>query len=131
MAKRFARTILLTWLAASVALSAAAQEKKPSPVAGAAAAESKGDAGAGRKVYRTHCALCHFADATIVKVGPGMKDLFKQKKLVLSGLPLTEDNVRKRIAEGSPDPQKPLMPAFRDILTRKETDDLVAYLKTL
>lgn len=100
-------------------------EKKPP------AGEDKGDPVAGKKLYKAHCALCHFADAGIVKVGPGMKGLFQMKKLPLSGLPLTEENVRRRVAEGNPDPQKPLMPAYKDIFTPKEMDDLLAYLKTL
>lgn len=120
-------------VAASLAGTAALQgEKKPPASAGASAGvETKGDVIAGRKLYKAHCALCHFADAAILKVGPGMKGLFKQQKLPLSGLTLSEENVRQRIEEGNPDPQKPLMPAYRDILTAKEMDDLIAYLKTL
>ena len=113
-------------LLAGLALGLSAQGEKKDPPA-----EVKGDATAGRRIYKAHCSLCHFADAAIVKVGPGMKDLFKQKKLPLTGLPMTEENVRKRVAEGNPDPQKPLMPAYKDILTAKEMDDLMAYLKTL
>ena len=108
------------------ALPAFAQGEKTAP-----ANEAKGDPAAGRKLYKAHCALCHFADAGIVKVGPGLKGLFEMKKLPLSGLPLTEENVRRRVAEGNPDPQKPLMPAYKEIFTAKEMDDLVAYLKTL
>ena len=100
-------------------------EKKDAPAA------VKGDPVAGKKLYKAHCALCHFADAGIVKVGPGMKGLFHRKKLPLSGLPVTEENVRQRVAEGTPDPQKPLMPAYKDIFTPREMDDLLAYLKTL
>lgn len=97
----------------------------------AAASETKGDPAAGRKLYKAHCALCHFADAAIVKVGPGLKGLFQMKKLPLTALPATEENIRKRIGEGNPDPQKPLMPAYKEIFAAKEMDDLVAYLKTL
>lgn len=102
----------------------AQEEKKETPAA-------KADPAAGRKIYKAHCALCHFADASIIKVGPGLKGLFQMKKLPLSGLPLTEANVRQRVGEGKPDPEKPLMPAYKDILTAPEMDDLIAYLKTL
>lgn len=90
-----------------------------------------GDVLAGKKLYRTHCATCHFADATIDKVGPGMKGLFQLKKLPRRGLPATEENVRKIILEGVGDPKMPLMPLYRDLMTPKEIDDLMAYLKTL
>ena len=118
--KKFAALLLL------VAWPAFAQGQKNEPVS-----EARGDPAAGRKLYKAHCALCHFADAAIVKVGPGLKGLFQMKKLPLSGLPLTEENIRKRVGEGNPDPQKPLMPAYKDIFTAGEMDDLVAYLKTL
>lgn len=119
MKKLAALLLLLAW-------PAFAQGEKKEPVS-----EARGDAAAGKKLYKAHCALCHFADAAIVKVGPGMKGLFQMKKLSLSGLPATEENIRKRVAEGNPDPQKPLMPAYREIFTAREMDDLVAYLKTL
>lgn len=110
-------------------LSLSAQANKPASPAGIA--EVKPDPAAGRRIYKAHCALCHFADANIDKVGPGMKGLFTWKKLPLSGLSLTEKNVRRRIEDGTPNPEKPLMPAYKDILTAKEMYDLVAYLKTL
>src|SRR3990172_3426924 len=128
-AKAWARMERMKKLAALLLLAAlplvAQGEKKDAPAA------VKGDPVAGKKLYKAHCALCHFADAGIVKVGPGMKGLFHRKKLPLSGLPVTEENVRQRVAEGTPDPQKPLMPAYKDIFTPREMDDLLAYLKTL
>ena len=128
---QLARAFLLVGVSLALGFSPAAQEKKSSPAAPSADSHSQGDPVAGKKLYKAHCALCHFADAAILKVGPGMKGLFKQPKLPLSGLTVNEENVRKRIEEGNPDPQKPLMPAYRDILTAKEMDDLIAYLKTL
>ncbi len=105
------------------------QEKKP--VEKTEKEAPKGDALAGKKLYKAHCAICHFADASIDKVGPGMKGLFQMKKLSKSGQPATEENIRKIILDGAGDPKMPLMPHFRDILSAKDLDDLVAYLKTL
>lgn len=129
-------------VAAALALPLAAQapkrptRKKPPPVAAKPAApaptpQSQGDPAAGKKLFQANCAVCHFADASIPKVGPGLKGLFKQEKLALNGLPLTEENVRKVMDAGVGDPAMPRMPAYRTLLTRKEKDDLIAYLKTL
>ena len=107
----------------------AGQEKKPAEKTEKDA--PKGDAVTGKKLYKAHCAICHFADASIDKVGPGMKGLFQLKKLPKSGQPVTEENIRKIILDGAGDPKMPLMPRFRDFLSAKELDDLVAYLKTL
>ena len=134
--KQPARVIVLV-LMACLALAAAAPGRKqraPSsakPPAPAPAPESKGDPAAGKKLFQANCAICHFADASIAKVGPGMKDLFKREKLALNSLPVTEENVRKVMDAGVGDPAMPRMPAYRDLLTRKEKDDLIAYLKTL
>ncbi|MFQ5776659.1 MAG: c-type cytochrome [Terriglobia bacterium] len=92
---------------------------------------AKTDQENGRKIYKTHCAICHFAGSSFDKVGPGMKGLFKLKKLPGSGLPVTEKNVRSIIERGTGDPQMTPMPPFRDRLSPKEKDDLIAYLKTL
>ena len=107
----------------------AGQEKKPAEKSDKEA--PKGDAQAGKKLYKAHCAICHFADASIAKVGPGMKGLFQMKKLPKNGQPVTEENIRKIILDGAGDPKMPLMPHYRDILSPKDLDDLVAYLKTL
>lgn len=103
----------------------------PKPAAAVPAPVAKGDPAAGKKLFQANCAVCHFADASIPKVGPGMKGLFKQAKLALNGLPLTEENVRKVMDAGVGDPTMPRMPAYRTLLTPKEKDDLIAYLKTL
>lgn len=120
----------LLFVAAFLALAPfAARSQQP-----AEKAEKKAPAGdslAGKKLYRTHCAICHFADATVDKVGPGMKGLFQLKKLPRRGMPVTEENVRKIILEGVGDPKMPLMPLYRDLLTGNEIDDLLAYLRTL
>jgi len=87
-------------------------------------AAGKGDAAAGKAVFE-QCAVCHNADSAEKKMGPGMKGLFKKDKLT-NGKKPTEANIRAKIDEGGNG-----MPAYKDILSDKDKDDLVAYLKTL
>ena len=97
-------------------------------VAGSAAtawsAAPKGDAEKGKDVFQ-QCGVCHNADSDEKKMGPGLKGLFKKDKLT-NGKKPTEPNVRAKIDEGGNG-----MPAYKDMLSDQEKDDLVAYLKTL
>lgn len=58
-------------------------------------------------------------------MGPGLKGLFSKDKMT-NGKKPTEDNVRAKIDEGGNG-----MPAYKDMLSDDEKDDLIAYLKTL
>jgi cytochrome c2 len=84
----------------------------------------KGDAAKGKEVFE-QCAVCHSAESTEKKVGPGLKGLFKKEKMV-NGKKPTDATVRARIEEGGNG-----MPAYKDMLGDGEKDDLIAYLKTL
>src|SRR5277367_2948945 len=83
-----------------------------------------GDAAKGKDVF-DQCSVCHNADSTETKVGPGLKGLFKTAKLV-NGKPVTEANVRDFINTGGNG-----MPAYADQLSDQDKNDLIAYLKTL
>src|SRR5579883_3023956 len=83
-----------------------------------------GDAAKGKEVFE-QCAVCHNADSAEKKMGPGLKGLFKHDKMV-NGKKPTEANVRAKIDEGGNG-----MPPYKDMLSDKEKDDLLAYLKTL
>ncbi len=83
-----------------------------------------GDAAKGKDVF-DQCSVCHNADSTETKVGPGLKGLFKMDKLV-NGKPVTEANVRDFINTGGNG-----MPAYADQLSDQDRNDLIAYLKTL
>jgi cytochrome c2 len=83
-----------------------------------------GDAAKGKDVFE-QCAVCHNADSTEKKMGPGLKGLFKHDKLT-NGKKPTDANVRAKIDEGGNG-----MPPYKDMLSDKEKDDLLAYLKTL
>jgi len=90
----------------------------------AGAAAGAADAAKGKQVFE-QCSPCHRADSTERGVGPGLKGLFKRARLS-NGKRVTEANVRAWIEEGGNG-----MPAFKDLLSRAEKDDLLAYLKTL
>jgi len=87
-------------------------------------AADKGDAVKGKAVFQ-QCAVCHNADSDQKKMGPGLKGLFAKAKLA-DGKKLTEANVRSKLEEGGNG-----MPAYKDMLTDAEKNNLVAYLKTL
>ena len=84
-----------------------------------------GDAAKGQEVFQ-QCSLCHNADSTEKKMGPGLKGLFKLEKLSTNGKPATEANIRAKIDEGGNG-----MPSYKDMLSDAEKNDLIAYLKTL
>ncbi|HLH40264.1 MAG TPA: cytochrome c [Bryobacteraceae bacterium] len=87
--------------------------------------QDKGDAAKGKEVFDSNCSVCHNADSTEKKMGPGLKGLFKRSKLA-NGKPMNEANVRAQINEGGGG-----MPAYSDMLSAEEKDNLIAYLKTL
>jgi cytochrome c2 len=87
-------------------------------------AAGKGDAAKGKAVFE-QCAVCHNADSDEKKMGPGLKGLYKKEKMT-NGKKPSDATVRARIDEGGSG-----MPAYKDMLSDTEKDDLIAYLKTL
>jgi cytochrome c2 len=78
----------------------------------------------GKEIFQ-QCSGCHSVETGEGKVGPSLKGIFKRDKL-RNGKPATEKNVRDRIEKGGDG-----MPSFGAILSEKETDRLIAYLKCL
>ena len=91
---------------------------------GGFAADKKGDAAKGKEAFE-QCGVCHNADSEEKKMGPGLKGLFARDKMT-NGKKPTEANVRAKIDEGGNG-----MPAYKEILSDEDKDNLVAYLKTL
>lgn len=91
----------------------------------------KGSVAEGEKVFNANCNMCHYADKTENKMGPGMKGLFKNKELPASHKPATGANVREQILNGSPHAKPMPMPAFADKLKPEQIVSLIQYLKTL
>jgi cytochrome c len=84
----------------------------------------KGDAAKGKEVFE-QCGVCHNPDSEEKKMGPGLKGLFKKDKMA-NGKKPTDATVRTRVDEGGGG-----MPAYKDMLSDQEKEDLLAYLKTL
>ena len=90
-------------------------------------AQKKGraaDAEKGKEVFQL-CGVCHNADSDEKKMGPGLKALMK-KDAMANGKKPTEANVKAKVDEGGNG-----MPAYKEMLSDEERNDLIAYLKTL
>jgi len=87
-----------------------------------------GDATAGKAVFMKNCNLCHYADKTDSKIGPGLKGLFKAKELPKSHRPVSDANVREQIENGNP---RKGMPPFGKKLSKADVDNVIAFLKTV
>src|ERR1041385_260804 len=87
-------------------------------------AADKGNAAKGKEVFE-QCGVCHNADSEEKKMGPGLKGLFKREKMT-NGKKPSDATVRAKVDEGGNG-----MPAYKDMLSDTEKDDLIAYLKTL
>jgi cytochrome c len=90
----------------------------------ALAAEKKGDPEKGKETFQ-QCSVCHNADSTEKKMGPGLKGLYSRDKMT-NGKKPTDATVREKVDEGGNG-----MPAYKEMLSEEEKDDLLAYLKTL
>ncbi|HWR17695.1 MAG TPA: cytochrome c [Terriglobales bacterium] len=89
------------------------------------ACSQKGDATRGKRLFDSTCDVCHYANSTKARAGPGFAGLYKQRAL-LDGTPVNDKNVERWIRQGSR-----LMPGYRNAITPEEMRDLLAYLKTL
>ena len=86
---------------------------------------AKGDAAKGKGVFDQNCAVCHNSDSTDVKMGPGLKGIFKKAKLT-SGTAVSEASIRAKVDAGGNG-----MPSYKDILSDAEKNDVIVYLRTL
>lgn len=81
---------------------------------------------AGRKIYDRECARCHEPYSTRGKKGPGLKGIFSNKYLPISGLPANDDRVSDIVRLGRKE-----MPGYSQVLNQQDLEDLLAYLHTL
>ena len=112
-------------LALTVAFSGAfAQQKGGAKKGGKGAAKAAGDAAKGKEIFEGKCIVCHNADDNEKKIGPGLKGV-KAGKLP-SGKAATHDVILGIVNEGGGG-----MPAYKELLTDAEKDDVIAYVLTL
>ena len=81
---------------------------------------------AGRKIYDNYCDRCHRPYSTKGRKGPGLKGIFQNKYLPISGLPANDDRVGEIIRLGRKE-----MPGYSQTLSQQDIEDLLAYLHTL
>ncbi len=81
---------------------------------------------AGRKLYDNYCDRCHEPYSTRGKKGPGLKGVFKQQYLPLSGLPANDQRVGEIIKNG-----RSKMEAFGQVMNDQQIQDLLSYMHTL
>lgn len=81
---------------------------------------------AGHRLYDDNCDRCHEPYSTKGKKGPGLKGMFKQQYLSMSGLPANDERVSDIIRLGRKE-----MPAYSQKFNQQEMDELLAYLHTL
>lgn len=89
------------------------------------AAEKSADAGKGKAIFEKQCATCHHATSAEKKLGPGLKGLYRKRKMQ-NGQKPTDQNVLARLDKGGGG-----MPSFKELLNAEEKAHLLAYLKTL
>lgn len=89
-------------------------------------AAKPGNAAKGKELFGSNCDVCHNADSTEAKVGPGLKGLFQRASLQ-NKKKVTDASVLDIINKGSLSG----MPGFAETLSEQERADVLAYLKTL
>ena len=81
---------------------------------------------AGRRIYDSHCDRCHEPYSKRGKKGPGLKGVFQNKYLSLSGLPANDERVSDIVRMGRNE-----MPGYSQTLNAQDIQDLLAYMHSL
>ena len=79
----------------------------------------------GKIVYRRRCEICHFSESEALKVGPGLKGIYKRGKYANGGK-VDDASMEKWILDGGKN-----MPPFKGVIDPAQISDLIDYLKTL
>lgn len=80
----------------------------------------------GRRLYDQYCDRCHEPYSSRDKKGRSLQGVFKKQFLAVSGMPANDDRVGEMIVTG-----RNMMPAFGQVLSQSQVQDLLAYLHTL
>jgi cytochrome c len=90
---------------------------------------AQGDTAAGKALFTEKampsCSMCHNADSTEKKMGPGLKGVSKRAKLN-NGKKMSDAALKETILKGGGG-----MPAYEESLKAADVANLVAYLKSL
>ena len=81
---------------------------------------------AGRRIYDNYCDRCHAPYSSRGRQGPSMKRIFQRQYLPESGMPANDERVSEVIRLG-----RDKMPAYGQVLSQQQINDLLAYLHTL
>jgi mono/diheme cytochrome c family protein len=81
---------------------------------------------AGRRLYDQYCDRCHEPYLSRDKKGRSLQGVFKKQFLAVSGMPANDERVGEMIVTG-----RNMMPAFGQVLSQSQVQDLLAYLHTL
>jgi mono/diheme cytochrome c family protein len=84
------------------------------------------DQSAGRRIYDHYCDRCHEPYSSRGKKGPSLQGLYKHQYMRKSGLPANDDRVREIVIYG-----RNTMPAFGQVLSQDQVQELLDYLHTL
>jgi mono/diheme cytochrome c family protein len=118
---KFFRSVVAGILIAIGSAALTAQNHKPDM----RPTDSKDSIGRGESLYKSHCAICHFAASTEKKIGPGLKGFSKRVKTA-DGTRNDNQSLVKLIDNGGKD-----MPPSRENMNDAQLRDLLAYLRTL
>lgn len=81
---------------------------------------------AGRRLYDQYCDRCHEPYSSRDKKGRSLQGVLKKPFLSGSGMPANDDRVGEMIVTG-----RNMMPAFGQVMSHSQVQDLLAYLHTL
>jgi cytochrome c len=121
-------SFLLFGTSALAIAGAALAQNQPAkkPATGAAAKAAAASVGRGKEVFENKCAVCHFADSDVKKIGPGLKGISQRGTFTVNNNKVTDESLKTWIENGDS-----LMPPFKEVLEAPQIKDVVAYVRTL
>lgn len=82
------------------------------------------DPSSGKALFEKKCEICHASDSSERRIGPALKGV--KGGTLPSHKDSTHDAILKQIENGGGG-----MPVFRELLTKEQKEDLIAYVLTL
>jgi len=81
---------------------------------------------AGRRLFDQYCERCHEPYSSRDKKGRSLQGVFKKPFLSQSGMPANDERVGEMILTG-----RNMMPAFGQVMSSSQVQELLSYLHTL